>query len=75
MEWHVKTICFFITREFPVFPHKWYKVPLELKQTSPASPDVYISEHNYASLMFVIIVSTVYQGCDLEKKYYRSLKL
>ena len=46
-----------------------------LKQTSPASPDVYISEHNYASLMFVIIVSTVYQGCDLEKKYYRSLKL
>ena len=27
MEWHVKTICFFITREFPVFPCKWYKVP------------------------------------------------
>ena len=45
MAWHVKTICFFITREFPVFPHKWYKVPLDLKQTGPASPDVYISEH------------------------------
>ena len=62
MEWQIKTIWFSITREFPVS-----------KQTSPDSPDVYISEHMLASRLWSLF-SLFIKAVIYRKKILQILK-